>query len=78
VVEYLSESPYDALLRVDTPGPGVFALGAFSFPGGPSTVALNFFLYGDQSGETVARETPLWEAWFQERFPTPSETNQSE
>jgi len=26
----------------------------------------------------VARETPLWEAWIQERFPTPSETSKSE
>ena len=28
VVEYASQSPYDALLRLDKPGPGVAALGA--------------------------------------------------
>ncbi len=77
VAEYLSESPYDALLRLDKPGPGVAALGAFSC-GGPSMVALNFYLYGDQAAETAARETPLWRAWFQERFPTPAEPGKSE
>ena len=41
-------------------------------------VALNFYHYGDQAAETVARETPLWQAWIQERFPMPSETSQSE
>jgi uncharacterized protein YndB with AHSA1/START domain len=70
VVEYVSQSPYDALLRLDKPGPGVAAVGAFNC-GGPIMVALNFYLYGDQAAANVARETPLWQAWFQERFPTP-------
>ena len=70
VAEYVTQSTYDALLRLDKPGPGVAALGAFSFPGGQSMVAVNFYLYGDQAAETVARETPLWQAWIQERFPT--------
>lgn len=73
VVEHLSESPNDALLRVDNPGPGIVALGTFAFPGGSTMVALNAYMYGDASAETVARETPLWEAWFQERFPMPTE-----
>ena len=77
VAEYVTQSPYDALLRLDKPGPGVAALGAVNF-GGPSMVALNFYLYGDQAAGTVARETPLWEAWFQKRFPMPSEPSQSE
>jgi uncharacterized protein YndB with AHSA1/START domain len=78
VVEYLSQAPYDALLRLDTPGPGVLALGVFSFPGGPTMVALNFYLYGDQAAETVAHETPLWDAWFEQRFPMPLETSPCE
>ena len=78
VVEHLSESPNDALLRVDKPGPGVVALGTFSFPGGSTMVALNFYLYGDQAAGTVAHETPLWEAWFQERFPMPTEQSESQ
>jgi uncharacterized protein YndB with AHSA1/START domain len=75
VAEYVSQSPYDALLRLDTPGPGVAALGAFNVSG-QSMAALSFFHYGDQAEETAARETPLWQAWFQERFPMPSDTNQ--
>jgi len=73
VAEYVSESPYDALLRLDKPGPGVAALGAFNF-GGQSMIAMNFYHYGDQAAGTVARETPLWQAWIQERFPNANGT----
>src|SRR5947209_439073 len=71
VAEYVSRSPYDALLRLDKPGPGVAALGTFNF-GGQSMVALNFYHYGDQAAGTVARETPPWQAWVQDRFPMPT------
>ena len=77
VAEYVTQSPYDALLRLDKPGPGVAALGAVNF-GGQSMVALGFYLYGDQADGIVAHETPLWEAWFQERFPMPTEPGKSE
>jgi uncharacterized protein YndB with AHSA1/START domain len=77
VAEYVSQTPYDALLRLDKPGPGVAALGAVNF-GGQSMVALNFYLYGDRAAGTVAHETPLWDAWFQKHFPRPSETSRSE
>jgi uncharacterized protein YndB with AHSA1/START domain len=77
VAEYVSQSPYDALLRLDKPGPGVAALGAVNF-GGQSMVALNFYLYGDQAAGTVAHESPLWQAWFQERFPMPQKPSKSE
>jgi hypothetical protein len=77
VVEHVSQSPYNALLRLDKPGQGTAALGAVNF-GGQSMVTLSFYLYDDQAAGTVARETPLWEAWIQERFPTPSETSKSE
>ena len=50
VVEYVTQSPYDALLRLDKPGPGVAALGAFNF-GGQIMVAVNLYLYGDQAAE---------------------------
>jgi uncharacterized protein YndB with AHSA1/START domain len=77
VAEYVSQSPNDILLRLDRPGPGVAALGTFSF-GGQSMVALNLYLYGDQAAATVARETPLWQAWLQHRFPTPTQPGQSD
>jgi uncharacterized protein YndB with AHSA1/START domain len=77
VVEHVSQSPGNALLRLDMPGPGTAALGAVDF-GGQSMVTLNLYLYGDQAAGSVARETPLWQAWIEQRFPTPSETSKSE
>jgi uncharacterized protein YndB with AHSA1/START domain len=77
VAEYVGQSPYDALVRIDKPGPGVAAFGAFNV-GGQSMVALTCYHYGDQAAGTVARETPLWQAWIQERFPMPTEPSKSE
>ena len=77
VVEHVTQSPCNALLRLDQPGPGTAALGAVNC-GGPIMVTLSFYLYGDQAAGTVARETPLWQAWIQERFPMPSEPSKSE
>jgi hypothetical protein len=39
--------------------------------------ALSFYLYGDQAAGTVARDTPQWQAWIQERFPMPTEPTKS-
>ncbi len=70
VVESASVAPFGALLRLDTPAPGVAALGTIEF--GDSVFAtLSFYLYGDDATATVARETARWQAWIQERFPTP-------
>ena len=77
VVEVVTENPYDALLRLDKPGPGIAALGAVTYPGGPTVVAMNVYLYGDQAAETVARVTPRWQTWFQEHFPMPTEPSNS-
>jgi uncharacterized protein YndB with AHSA1/START domain len=77
VVEYLTQNPNDALLRVDKPGPGVLALGTFNM-GGPSMVAMNFYLYGDHAADTIARVQPQWDAWIQKHFPTPTEPNKGE
>ena len=78
VVDLLTEDPYDALLRLDKPGPGIAALGAVTYPGGPTVVAMNLYMYGDQAAANVARETPRWEAWFQERFPMPAVSSQGD
>jgi uncharacterized protein YndB with AHSA1/START domain len=77
VVEHVSQSPCTALLRLDKPGPGTAALGAVDC-GGPVMATFSFYLYGDQAAGTVARETPLWQAWIQKRFPTPTEPGKSE
>src|SRR6185436_15851728 len=67
VVEHVNQKPYTALLRLDKPGPGVASFGTVNF-GGQTMVTLSFYLYGDQAAATVARETPRWETWIQERF----------
>ena len=77
VVEHVSQSPYGALLRLDKPGPGTAALYTIKF-GGSVMATFSFYLYGDQAAGTVARETPLWQAWIQERFPMPTEPGKSE
>ena len=77
VVEHVSESPYGALLRLDTPGPGTAALGTIEF-GDTVMAGWTFYLYGDQAAGIVARETPRWQAWIQERFPMPTEPGKSE
>jgi uncharacterized protein YndB with AHSA1/START domain len=77
VVEHISNSPSSALLRIDKPGPGTAAIGAVNF-GGAIMVTLNFYLYGDQAVATAARETPLWQAWIDKHYPTPSETTKTE
>jgi hypothetical protein len=41
-------------------------------------VTFNFYFYGDQAAGNVARETPLWQAWIQKRFPTPTQPAKSE
>ena len=78
VVEYLTENPYDALMRLDKPGPGIAALGAVTYPGGPTVAAMNFYMYGDHAAEAVARATPVWKAWLEERFPMPTAPGNSE
>src|SRR2546429_2804450 len=67
-----SQGPHHARLPSGKAGAGGSGPGAFNF-GGPSMGALKFYHYGDQAAETVARETPPWQGWIQERFPMPTE-----
>ncbi|WP_426110593.1 SRPBCC family protein [Massilia sp. PWRC2] len=73
VVEYLSEDPYDALLRLAQPGPGVAAFGAFNY-GGQSMVAINVYHYGAQAQAALERERPRWQAWLATTFAAPPAT----
>jgi hypothetical protein len=76
VVEHVSQNPPGVLLRLEEPGPGTAAL--FTMDLGQSVMAVfSCYLYGDQAAATVARETPLWQAWIQERFPMPTELSNS-
>ncbi|HEY4321011.1 MAG TPA: SRPBCC domain-containing protein [Gemmatimonadales bacterium] len=69
VVEYATRDPFDALIRLDTPGGGVAALGIAGYPGGPVMVAMHVYMYGANGPATVAREEPRWAKWFEEKFP---------
>jgi uncharacterized protein YndB with AHSA1/START domain len=77
VVEHVSQGPWIAMVRLDKPGPGTAAPGTVSF-GGSVMATFSFYLYGDQAAGTVARETPLWQAWIQKRFPMPTEPGKGE
>lgn len=70
VVERVTADPPGLLLRLDRPGPGTAALYTIEF-GETVMVSVSFYLYGDAADETVARITPQWQAWLQERFPMP-------
>lgn len=76
VVEYVSDSPYGALLRLDKPGPATAALGTITF-GDTVMATMSFYMYGDQADANVERETPRWQAWIQERFPLPTAPGKS-
>ncbi len=76
-VEYLNQSPSGVMLLIDKPAPGIATVYTMEF-GGPVLAAMSFFLYGDQASEVAALETPLWESWFQNRFPMPAEPSLSE
>jgi hypothetical protein len=69
VVEYVSQGECGVLVRLDKPGPGTAALSIITF-GASVMAAFNFYLYGDQAAGTAARETPLWQAWIPQRFPS--------
>jgi len=72
VMEHVSESPYGALLRLDTPGPGTAAFGTIEF-GDTAMATVTFYLYGDGADGRVAHDTPRWQAWIQKHFPMPTE-----
>ncbi len=77
VVEHVDQDPPGVLLRLDAPTPGTAAV--FTMDLGESVMAaMSFFLYGDQAADTVAQETPRWQAWMQERFHHPAERSPSE
>ncbi len=78
VVEYLSEEPFDALVRLDTPGPTIAAFGIATYPNGPTVAAMNLYIYGDQRDASVARETPVWQAFLQNLFPLPADAAASD
>jgi hypothetical protein len=70
VVEHLTRKPYDALLRIDGPAPGIASLGTVDC--GSVMVAVNFTFFGDHAANAVESEKPKWDDWFAQRFPAPA------
>jgi uncharacterized protein YndB with AHSA1/START domain len=68
IIEYLSEGPYDALIRLDSPAPGIAAFGTVDM-GGPTMVGMNLYLYGKDATATAEKEIAPWQAWMQQHFP---------
>ena len=57
--------------------PATAALGTIEF-GDTVMATMSFYMYGEQAAATIARETPLWQAWLQECFPVPAEPSKSQ
>jgi uncharacterized protein YndB with AHSA1/START domain len=77
VVEHVTQSPFGYIFRLDKPGPGTAVLFIMTMPG--SVLAMfTVYFYGDQAAATAAREKPLWQAWMQKLFPTPTAPGKSE
>jgi uncharacterized protein YndB with AHSA1/START domain len=71
VLELVTHDPYGALLRLDEPGPGIAALYTIEF-GDTVMASLAFYMYGDDSAATVAREKPRWQSWIQQHLQMPT------
>jgi len=76
VAEYFHAEPYDALVRLDTPGPAIVAFGTVAM-GGPTMVGMNIYAYDATAAASAERDAPRWEAWFAEHFPAPVEAEES-
>lgn len=70
VVERTAEDK-ERVLRLERPAPGLVHL--FVMPhGATSTVWLRFNYFGAAADNTLERERPAWQAWFQALFPSKS------
>jgi len=76
VAEYFSAVPYDALLRLDAPGPAIVAFGTVAM-GGPTMVGMNIYAYDAPTAASAERDAARWQAWFAEYFPAPAEAEES-
>lgn len=73
LVEYASERPYQALVRLDTPVPGVASLGVVDY-GGAVKATFNFYLYGDRAAAVASQVQPSWQEWVNQLFPAAGAT----
>ncbi|MCC6245326.1 MAG: SRPBCC domain-containing protein [Gemmatimonadaceae bacterium] len=71
IVEHVTDHPFGALLRLETPTLGIAAVGTIKF-GKTVMATLTCYLYGESATDTVASETPRWQSWIQQRLPMPA------
>ena len=67
----LGDNKHWMLLQLDQPARGLVSLGTFPC-GGPTMVAVCFYLYGEGAAKVAANEEPLWQAWMNKHFPAAS------
>ncbi len=70
VVEHAGPKPYELMLRLDQPAPGIAYLSAMPM-GGQVYLYICLYLYGQSAGAVAAREEPVWQAWLGRLFPAP-------
>lgn len=63
-----SIAPGKAVLRLDSPQPGVSSISTMSM-GDSVLVMIRLFLYGEGASEASAREEPSWQAWMAKHYP---------
>jgi uncharacterized protein YndB with AHSA1/START domain len=75
IVERVGSSEHpEMLVRLDLPAPGIAHLLGVPM-GGSICLAPRLYFYGDNAPAIVAREEPVWQAWFNERFPPASDAS---
>ncbi|HEX6901690.1 MAG TPA: SRPBCC domain-containing protein [Thermoanaerobaculia bacterium] len=63
---------HEAFLRLEKPAPGAAYVAAFTW-GGKVQAMVSVYLYGEGVEDLAAREEPVWQEWWGERFPAPVE-----
>ena len=61
--------PYQALIRLDAPAPGIAHL-QIARMHGCNVPTVRLYFYGEQAAAVVSREEPRWQAWLSELFVT--------
>jgi len=59
----------EILLRLDAPAPGLALIGAYQW-GGKVHASMSFYFYGAEAASVVLRDTPQWDTWLKQQFPT--------
>lgn len=72
VVEHATDAKHTLILRVEEPAPALALLMAENCHGTVMT-ALTVYCYGTRGAEMAKRDAALWQKWFSELLPAPSD-----